>query len=350
MLPRQHKISVSFPRTFKEKNPMPKPTGGTHLSVTQGIPHRDSKPSHHPSQHPLLEKATLVLEGNELAAWSLPIAMRMVPLEGVRCTLVQAMANVSQGGWIHAEPDTFWNAISERRQVLQETRQQYSQQLVSISGRPVEEWVSDTSHEGQEQLLERLEAEQTDLLIVGCREQGGLQKPYKTSAYATHLATHAPCSTLLVKRPFLPEREKPKLLFATDGSEASIRAAGQVSTFVRADVMDVVVVTVLNPVYLENPIIGPYINTQAVDEAFTQNSEMILEGARAILESQGLSVSRTYFTLGTPSWELMNQIKLEDPDLVVVGSHNRKGPISWFLGSVSYRVVQSGQHSVLVVR
>lgn len=329
---------------------MPKPTGGTHLNVTQGIPHLDSKPSPQSPQQPIPEKATLALEGNELAAWSLPVIKRLVPLEGVRCTLVQAMANVSQGGWIHAEPDTFWNAISERRQVLQETRQQYSQQLVSISGRPVEEWVSDTSHEGQEQLLEHLEAERTDLLIVGCREQSGHQKRYRTSAYATHLATHASCSTLLLKRPFLPGRNKPKLLFATDGSEASIRAAGKISAFVRSEVMDVVVVTVLNPVYLENPIIGPYINTQAVDKAFTQNSEIILEGARAILESQGLSVSRTYFTLGTPSWELMAQIEAEDPDLVVVGSHNRKGPISWFLGSVSYRVVQSGQHSVLVVR
>lgn len=303
---------------------------------------------------PRLDRLMLVLEGNEKGAWVIPVLPIYLPHSGITCNMVQVMDDVSHGGWLQADPETFWNAISLRRHELEKSRGELRETLRNYGLNPVKDEVTDTSHEGQENLLREIEAEPYELLVIGCRnpQMAEEEKPYQSpvSGYAGYLAGHSTSSVLMLKKPPKILNGRLKVMFATDGTEASARAAGRVSRYLRADNTDITIITVLNPVYMENPIIAPYVNVPAIDEAFNQNGRLILETTRGILESQGLTVTREYFTLGSPVWELLDQIEREDPDLVVVGSHNRQGVAAWFLGSVSQRVVQTTRQSVLLIR
>ena len=52
---------------------------------------------------------------------------------------------------------------------------------------------------------------------------------------------------------------------------------------------------------------------------------------------------------GEPVGRLIELIREEAPDLVVVGTHGRTGPKRWLLGSVAERIVQLSPSPVLTV-
>lgn len=306
----------------------------------------------------------LVLESGEQGAWVLPYLPRYLEPENYACKVAVAMEDISQAGWIHADPETFWEDISLRRESLHQMRVRYQHVLESAGFSHVESEVTDMSEEGQRHLLDALEtletqeektnntvADEHTLLLIGATQGRAENNPKRpTSSFASHLASHSPSSVLILKRPPDLHTEGLSILFATDGTEASQRAARNLPRLIRTDRAEVTLLTIVNPIYLENPIIAPYVNLGAVDESYRQNSEMLLSMTKGILEAQGLNVVNTMSAIGSPGWELLEQMKNQNPDLVVVGSHNRPGGAAWLLGSVSQRAVQAGAHNILVIR
>ncbi|MBU6428210.1 MAG: universal stress protein [Cyanobacteria bacterium REEB65] len=142
-----------------------------------------------------------------------------------------------------------------------------------------------------------------------------------------------------------------KILIATDGSRFSDEAVAFVRDRVQFKDAEIVVLTVESyPIGLQSEgLLGTFIDANLL--AVTQDSSIkdILAKAKAALEADGFAV-RTIADRGDPAEEILEYCRIEEPDLLVVGSHGRKGLERFFLGSVSARLVGDAPCPVLVVK
>ena len=99
-----------------------------------------------------------------------------------------------------------------------------------------------------------------------------------------------------------------------------------------------------------------YLNHMYVDEAFIKNFEDIsLKGARKRIEEftkayfDGYPVYKTKVVLGDPAEDILNYINAEGIDLVIIGTHGRKGLDRILFGSVAERVVKASSVPVLSI-
>ncbi|MBK8189688.1 MAG: universal stress protein [Vampirovibrionales bacterium] len=290
----------------------------------------------------------LMLEGHLDGAWAIPDLPRWFRPDNLDVSLAQVMDCVSHKGWIQMDPDMFWRNISDRKDEIEQIRQQFYQTMTQHQFHVASDSVCDTSDEACQFNLDEIKRLHPDLVAIVAKENPLRDKD--ASSFILRIARHAPSSVLVIRRP-LKDPARMRVLFATDGSEVSNHAAARLPQLLRTDAMDVTVMTILeNVAYMENPVIAPYVNAEAVEEALRQNGSMIVEMTRDVLQAEGINVVDTKVACGAPSAELLRQADALDPDLVVMGSHNRRGLPGWLLGSVSYRMVQSSHQSVLVVR
>ena len=138
-----------------------------------------------------------------------------------------------------------------------------------------------------------------------------------------------------------------KILFCTDGSEISYYAIKKTLPFLRQEYL-IDITNIIDwgffPTYVTFP------NEEEVGFPDHQSiAQNILDKARDIIESQGFKVSSSNFSYGQPANLILEQIKTEDYNLVVMGSHRKEGIRSW-LGSVSRKVVTKSQVPVLIIR
>ena len=192
--------------------------------------------------------------------------------------------------------------------------------------------------------IESLDDTEQQLVIVACARG---QHP---SHFVSYLATHCRLPVMLLRRPFVLETEPLKVMLGMDGSEASMNAVRRLGQFVRPDNIRLELVTAQSPIYQENAGLAPYVNQSVLDEALETNANMIFEIATDILQPQGFSVMEQKRLLGSPASELGFIAAIEHPDLLVVGSHNRKGVLAWLLGSVSSQLLNWDTHNLLIVR
>lgn len=197
-------------------------------------------------------------------------------------------------------------------------------------------------------LVDTLEDSEQQLLVItnlNTSERGA-----RTSHFAFSLAAHSRLPVLMLRRP-LPAGNQPfQVMLGVDGSEASMNAARQLSTLVNPQKLNLTLVTVQSPIYQENAVLAPYVNQAVLDEAQENNARMVFEMVSDILEPQGIAVTERLQLIGSPASELGHLAENMHPDLIVVGSHNRTGILSWLMGSVSSQLLHWDTHNLLVVR
>jgi uncharacterized protein (DUF302 family)/nucleotide-binding universal stress UspA family protein len=135
------------------------------------------------------------------------------------------------------------------------------------------------------------------------------------------------------------------IVVAIDFGEASGRACGAAATLARATGARV---TVLHAEQFEAP---PYFTHEQLDtlEAELRTARTHAEAhARDFAAAHGLDADMVSIS-DRPAAEAILQAA-EAADLVLLGSHGRRGPSRWWLGSVSDRVAKASPAPVLVVR
>jgi nucleotide-binding universal stress UspA family protein len=153
---------------------------------------------------------------------------------------------------------------------------------------------------------------------------------------------HAPCSTLIVKRPLKALR---KVLVAVEGPDDATRLRDWLHTHPFIKPVDLSVISVA-------PI--PYAGDPAVIPSVSLWSDAAMSFAKGLARDLAQSLDGTRYRAthqvfqGHPADVIGREAAAAD--LLVIGSHARKGVDRFLLGSVSHAVSHRAACSVLVVR
>ena len=185
----------------------------------------------------------------------------------------------------------------------------------------------------------KLAPKRDGLLVVGSQGLDALDR-FMLGSISTNLIHHATCPVLVVKEEAAPLR---RILLATDGSDASAKALKFVLAKFRPD-RSIGKGGGL-PIHVSVFHVLPLVMYPGLKE-----------GSKALLEQSVQKLIKAGFTaeplcyLGNPAEEIMKAASQQQADLIVMGAKGLGAIARFLIGSVSTRVVQHANCSVLVVR
>lgn len=141
-----------------------------------------------------------------------------------------------------------------------------------------------------------------------------------------------------------------KILVPTDGSALAQKAAGVAAELAQSQGAQVIGVYVIDPF----PFIGvgdaSAVGLQAYMSEVQATAGQALSGIRALCEARGVSFAGDTIERGSPYEGILETAKAEGCDLIVMGSHGRKGMEALILGSVAQKVLTHAKVPVMVIK
>ncbi len=194
-----------------------------------------------------------------------------------------------------------------------------------------------------EAILAAAEKEKAGLIVMGSRGLGPV-KELLLGSVSHRVVTHASCPTLVVNRPM---RSLRRILMAVQGPEDAAAFTKFLAAKPFKEPVEITVVTVI-------PAAQPLFPAgfAKVDELI----EKTVVGARAFVEEVASKLTamqhnaRGYILMGTPALAILQEASASDPDLILMGSHGRRGVTRFLLGSVSHTVLHRSPCPLLIVR
>jgi len=203
-------------------------------------------------------------------------------------------------------------------------------------------------------IVDRAQAIGADFIVIGSHNGGGLGR-FLLGGVASAVVRHAPCSVEVVRTPAHPAGAM-KILLATDGSANSLLAAHSIAERPWPAESEVRVLTAveLSLTPWQSALEPPYLNNDMVE---TQRAEAMKRAEKAIQSAEELLASTALKTaesisvlIQSPKQIILDEAKAWEADLIVVGSHGRRGLDRFLLGSVSEAVAMHAPCSVEVIR
>jgi len=142
-----------------------------------------------------------------------------------------------------------------------------------------------------------------------------------------------------------------KILLAIDDSEFSKAAVQSVVTRSWSPDTEVRVLHVVEPpsLLLGREMTGYDPEFETVWKALREQAKVLVTKATDVLRKSGLNAT-TVLIEGDPKSQIIDVAKEWPADLIVVGSHGRKGLSRFLIGSVAEAVVHHAHCSVEIVR
>jgi nucleotide-binding universal stress UspA family protein len=201
---------------------------------------------------------------------------------------------------------------------------------------------------------------QVDLIMVGSRGHSAIGR-FLLGSVAQAVLRIAPCPVEIVRFPAggaAPSSHPMKVLLATDGTECSLAAARSVAARPWPAGTVFKVVGVEEIVALETPMAASALASiypaslleELLEEAHTRAVNAV-EGTRKILETARLKVlDHQPILAGDPRTTILDLAQAWRANLVVLGSHGRRGLDRLLMGSVAESVAVHAHCSVEVIR
>jgi len=190
-----------------------------------------------------------------------------------------------------------------------------------------------------------------DLIVVGSHEASDIVR-FLLGSVARAVVRFAPCSVEIVRA--TPGHGPRRILLATDGSECSEAAARSIATRPWPEGSEVRIVSVVEFSSAWFRGRSAYFDSTAMEELRAEamkRAQDAVATAELMLTSAGLPASGTVVVPSASAKELiLNEAVDWGADLIVVGSHGRRGASRFLLGSVSEPVAFHANCSVEIVR
>jgi nucleotide-binding universal stress UspA family protein len=225
--------------------------------------------------------------------------------------------------------------------------------LFAGSGAEIEQVIIDTSVTGgtvADALANDTSASHADVLVVGANPHHGLLRLVE-GAVSDTLASRARCALLIVPADYTRPSEGPlqRLMFAVDGSEPSLHA-------VRVGLGFAAPTTLLYAAYVVDRAVRltDLVPVRALEDAYRAEGEDALARIGPLFHATGNPTKRgiveTRPTSDDVAHALMRDAVHWHAELLVVGTHGRRGIAAWLIGSVARRIAHLAQLPVLLVR
>lgn len=190
-------------------------------------------------------------------------------------------------------------------------------------------------------ILDSAATVKADLIAVGTHDHSRLTEVFAGSV-SHRILLHATLPTLIVKAKARPIT---RVLMAVEGREDAIRLQTWLTSHPFKNPVAVTILSVVPSLHMVDPHL--VVGLEGWSEQSKRHAEQV--------------VNDTARALASPQFTVTTDVRLGDPvttvcevgnshDLIIVGSHGRKGLDRFLLGSVSHGIVHRAGCSVLVVR
>jgi nucleotide-binding universal stress UspA family protein len=145
------------------------------------------------------------------------------------------------------------------------------------------------------------------------------------------------------------------ILLSTDGSDVARKGVMHGTALAKALGAKVTIVTVTEPLPVDygsghaSGLIPSQQEFDAFEAANKERARRVLDEARAVAEQIGISVELLHVPNSHPATAIIETARSRGCDLIVMGSHGRRGLRKLFLGSQTSEVLADGSVPVLVV-
>ena len=201
-----------------------------------------------------------------------------------------------------------------------------------------------------ERVIAAAQSEEADLIVVGTRGKSGLAHVLLGST-AERVIRSAPCPVLAVPtlKDDLSMEESislKRILVPTDFSDCSLDALEYAAVVASQSKASVELLHVLEPVYY-----GLDFTFEHVGERERKRKQMaqVLEDVSADLSKAGIII-KTCIRGGMPPDTILEYVQTSASDLIIMGTHGRRGLSHLMAGSVTEAVLRRGTCPVLAVR
>lgn len=200
-------------------------------------------------------------------------------------------------------------------------------------------------------LLDCASAWHADLLIVGARDHRGwlARWVYGTVSEPLVKLSHCPILVVPARDDAVVHCAPERILFALDGSDVALQALKFGLTLAGPEAE-------LRAIYVVDRALqfADTVPAGALEDAFVKQGEQALTAAGPILENTGAQHStaeiiRTDWNRDDVAHAILRDAKDWRADLIVLGTHGRRGIARWLLGSVAGRVAHATHVPLLLV-
>ncbi len=192
-------------------------------------------------------------------------------------------------------------------------------------------------------ILDTAKSARADLIMLGARGLGPI-KELVLGSVSHRVLLHAPCSTLIMKNP-LPTLHH--LLMPIEGKEDGEKMLQYLSSLPFISPPRISVMSVWAQPRFPWPVTMG--QSKLLEERALEHARDMTEEVAQFAKDKNFS-SQAMVGLGEPAFAILEQAKMLKPDMIVVGSHGRRGLSRFLLGSVSHSLVHQSPYPVLVVR
>lgn len=198
----------------------------------------------------------------------------------------------------------------------------------------------------EEAIIEHLENNFYNMAILGSHNYKGLKNQF--FSFARKIVEKAPCPVFIFRGELREDLSEKKILLCVDSTYQTLNAV--ISFMKNFDTnSDINLITVSADFFqhpLEISLSGNYV--EEILQKETLISKKNLDEIESILCNNGITVKSKIHLRGNPSDEILNFVK-QDFNLLVLGSHSRKGVIDFLFGSVSKSILDYSVLPILIV-
>ncbi|MEK6775402.1 MAG: universal stress protein [bacterium] len=139
------------------------------------------------------------------------------------------------------------------------------------------------------------------------------------------------------------------ILIPADGSAYSRYAVEYAVDLCAALKADVVLVSVVDVRFDMYDVYSEIHSPTRIEEVIREQMSKALDKQAAEIQDRGIKVKKI-LRVGDVIYEILSVVKEEGIDLVVIGTHGRKGLSRFLLGSTTEKLVRSSPCPILTVR
>ena len=195
-----------------------------------------------------------------------------------------------------------------------------------------------------DEILETLESSEYDLVILGSHGKKGFQKWIGSVSRQVISKTTVPC---LTSKNLM---EGNKILVATDGSECSTSYIKKFIEITELKDKEIILLTVKEaPEYYPIDVSMDKNWYEAIETEQKAYATRTLNNAKILFDEMGIEINDEVILTGNTAQEIIEYVKKENIDLVLLGSRKRNDLSKILLGSVSKRVVENVDCSTLII-